>query len=365
MKIGEFAAACSLPISMLRYYDSCGLLKPVYVDRFTGYRHYSETQIAVCERIGELKEAGFSLAEIKSIISGKLTEKEIRVIFNERKNQLNEVIRSLDTLSEKILGGIFMTAEKIEPLRENISLPFKNDEKVVGRWAILGEYNNRTEFELDNRLPRSDIGNKNREIYFLPNGESYWCYSWTNGKLLINDGESSSVNEYSVERQTNGLYMFVDLKSYDYLHSGRTTLLVLRQLDRKRYKADELARKDNIEMPFTDDKNVIGKWKAVDFVQSKDDFSPEKEAAERCFYFKEIEFLPGGECVGVYGNEIISGRNMQEWTKGYVLRKWNKTACAYEINNIGGTDRLFIEWKSGDYRWGGFETDYYVFERSD
>lgn len=192
MKIGEFAAACGLPISMLRYYDSCGL----------------------------------------------------------RKNQLNEAFRSLDTLQQKISGGTFMTAEKIEPLRENISLPFENDEKVVGKWEILGEYNNRAEFDLDNRMPQSDIGNRNREIYFLPNGESYWCYSWTKGKLLINDGESSYANEYSVERQSDGLYMFVKLKSYVYLHSGRTTLLVLRQLDKKSYNADEIARKDNIDMPI-------------------------------------------------------------------------------------------------------------------
>jgi len=364
MKIGEFAAACGLPISMLRYYDSCELLKPVYVDRFTGYRYYSESQIAVCRRIDELKEAGFSLAEIKHIISGKLTEKEIQVIFDEKKNQLNEVIRSLDTLRKKFSGGTFMTTEKIEPLRENICLPFENDEKVIGRWEILGEYNNRMEFDLDNKLPQSDIGNKNREIYFLPDGERYWCYSWTNGKLLINDGESSYVNEYSVERQSKGLYMFINLKSYDYLHSGRTTLLVLRQLDKKSYNADEIARKDNIDMPFADDKNVIGKWKAVGFVQSKEDFSPANEATD-IFYFKEIEFLPDGECVSVYGDEVISSRNMQEWTNGYVLRKWNKTACAYEIKNIGGTDYLFIEWKSGDYRWGGFETDYYVFEKMD
>lgn len=362
MKIGEFAAACGLPISMLRYYDSCGLLKPVYVDRFTGYRHYSESKITVCGRIGELKEAGFSLAEIKRIISGKLTEREMQALFDERKNQLNEVIRSLDTLQQKISGGTFMTAEKIEPLRENISLPFEDDEKVVGKWEILGEYNNRAEFDLDNRMPQSDIGNRNREIYFLPGGESYWCYSWTKGKLLINDGESSYANEYSVERQSDGLYIFVKLKSYDYLYSGRTMLLVLRQLDKKSYNADEIARKDNIDMPFADDKNVIGKWKAVGFVQSKEDFSPANEAAD-IFYFKQIEFIPDGECVSVYGDEVISGRNMQEWTNGYVLRKWNKTACAYEIKNIGGSDYLFIEWKSGDYRWGGFETDYYVFEK--
>lgn len=30
MRIGEFAKACNMPISVLRYYDSYGLLKPVY-----------------------------------------------------------------------------------------------------------------------------------------------------------------------------------------------------------------------------------------------------------------------------------------------------------------------------------------------
>lgn len=47
MKIGEFAKACNMPISMLRYYDSYGLLKPIYIDGFTGYRYYSESQLVV------------------------------------------------------------------------------------------------------------------------------------------------------------------------------------------------------------------------------------------------------------------------------------------------------------------------------
>lgn len=363
MKIGEFAAACGLPISVLRYYDNCELLKPVYVDRFTGYRHYSKSQIAVCKRIGELKEAEFSLAQIKQIISGNLTEKEIRILFDNKKNQLNETIRSLDVLCEKISGGTFMTAEKFEALHENVHLSFENDEKIIGKWEILGEYNNRTEYELDNKLSTSGIGNKNREIYFLPNGEWYWCYSWTKGKLLIDNGESSYVNEYSLEKTLDGLYMFVKLKSYDYLQSGITTLLVLRQIDRNHYIVSDLARKDNIDIPFVNDETVIGKWKAVGFVERKEAFSPK---AESCFepYFKEIEFLAKGECISVYGDEIISGRDKQEWTKGCVLRKWNNSACAYEIKNINGIEYLFIEWKSGDYRWGGFDTDYYVFERA-
>ncbi|MBO5257798.1 MAG: MerR family transcriptional regulator [Clostridia bacterium] len=363
MKIGEFAEACNLPLSVLRYYDNCELLKPVYVDRFTGYRHYSESQIEVCSRIGELKSADFSLAEIKRLISGNLTEDEMQTMFDQKKEQLIETLRILDMLREKLSGGIFMAVDYYETMHENVQFPFENDERIIGRWEIFGEYSNRTEFELDNKLTQSDIGNKKREIYFLPNGEWYWCYSWTKGKLLIDDGESSCVNEYSLEKKADGLYMFVNLKSYDYLRSGRTTLLVLRQLDRKYYRACELARKDHIDMPFMDDANVIGKWQAVNCVRSKEDFLPEKIKADLEFYFKEIEFLPNGECISVYGEEIIKDRIMQEWTNGYVLRKWNNTACAYEIRTISGTEYLFLEWKSGDYRWGGFETDYYVFER--
>ena len=41
----------------------------------------------------------------------------------------------------------------------------------------------------------------------------------------------------------------------------------------------------------------------------------------------------------------------------------NHTACAYEIVTVEDTDYMIIEWKSGDYRWGGYDTDYYVFIR--
>lgn len=57
MKTGEFAKACGAE-SALRYYDKQGLLRPVYTDRFTGYRYYSAEQAEVCKRIGTLKAGG-------------------------------------------------------------------------------------------------------------------------------------------------------------------------------------------------------------------------------------------------------------------------------------------------------------------
>lgn len=363
MKIGEFAKACKLPASVLRYYYSCGLLKPVYIDSFTGYRYYSESQITVCARINELKSEDFSLAEIKQLLSGSVSPEDIHTVFDSKKNRLNEILRHLDELRDIIIGGNFMSETKIKQMHENVHIPFENDEKIVGKWKIIGEYNNRTDFDLDKKLPEEGIGNQNREIFFLPKGEWYWCYSWTKGKLLIDNGENSFVNDYTIEKQSDGLYMFVKLKSFDYLQNGKITLLVLHQCDNCHYTANDIAKKDNISIPFRDDRNILGKWKSLAFVQNKDDFSTENINCSFEPYFKEIEFLPNGECTSIYGSEIISGRDVQEWTNGFVLRKWNCTACAYEIRNINDTEYLFIEWKSGDYLWGGFNTDYYVFTK--
>lgn len=157
MRIGEFAKACNMPISMLRYYDSCGLLEPVYIDSFTGYRYYSENQISVCARINELKAAGFSLAEIKTMISGGASSEKIGAVFDSKKNQLNEILRHLDELRDIILGGNFMTKTKIKLMHENVHIPFENDEKIIGKWKVIGEYNSRTEFDLGKKCQRKEL----------------------------------------------------------------------------------------------------------------------------------------------------------------------------------------------------------------
>ena len=122
-----------------------------------------------------------------------------------------------------------MAETKIQVMHEDVQIPFENDEKIIGKWKIIGEYNNRTEFDLGQTRQEESIGNRNGEVFFLPKGEWYWCYSWTKGKLLVDNGDSSYVNDYTTEKRSDGLYMFVNLKSYAYLQTGRTTLLVLRQ----------------------------------------------------------------------------------------------------------------------------------------
>lgn len=59
----------------------------------------------------------------------------------------------------------------------------------------------------------------------------------------------------------------------------------------------------------------------------------------------------------------INRTNTVNWTKGTLLEKNNKLAPAYEMKIINGKEYLFIEWKSGDYQFGGRKPYYYVFIR--
>ncbi len=68
MTIKDFAFLCGCNPKTLRYYDQIGLLKPVRVDEFSGYRHYDEKQALVFVKIKNLQSAGFSIDEIKGLI---------------------------------------------------------------------------------------------------------------------------------------------------------------------------------------------------------------------------------------------------------------------------------------------------------
>lgn len=156
------------------------------------------------------------------------------------------------------------------PIKENIDIPFENDENVVEKWETVGEYDTKAEFYSD--LFGSVGSESAQNIYFLPNGERYWCYGWTKGKLLIDYGDSTVVSDYTIEEHNGVRYMFVNSKSYNYHQNGRVTVLVLRQVNTVRYSAEELARKDNICKPFVNDPHVLGKRRAHDFCKSKEAF---------------------------------------------------------------------------------------------
>ena len=66
LMIGEFSKLSRISIQMLRHYDQIGLLTPVSVDSFTGYRYYSESQLPAANKIRAMKEMGLGLGSIRT-----------------------------------------------------------------------------------------------------------------------------------------------------------------------------------------------------------------------------------------------------------------------------------------------------------
>jgi len=426
MQIGEFASLCRTKISVLRHYDKEGLLHPDYIDRFTNYRYYSAEQAETFFKISVLKSAGFSLSEIRDIIADNKSTEEILLLFESKKAELTEALENLDGARAMLLGEalsdriafeesdgetqlrykrvtpdsfdeaclkLHSTAVKsgyqrvshftmetgedlsvdavcrvvklrstVSPVLDRTEYEFQDDDRVIGRWQVVGEFAVPEDFYHGGAAAFGRDKNP-REIFFLPGGERYWCYGWTRGKLIIENGFERTVNDYRIETLYGQVYMLVSLKSYDFKRGGVETAFVLRKLDSRRYSLPELARTDDMCLPFEDDESVIGRWNACDFVYSKESFDPEMECKKPLLY-SSIEFFAEGAVRSVFTNgHAVEARGMQEWTRGYLLRKWTKSACAYEIRQINGREYLFLEWKSGDYIYGGRDTNYYVFER--
>ncbi len=68
IRISEFAKMGGVSAATLRLYDEQGLLKPQNVDESTGYRSYTASQLVDLQRITMLKDLGFTLREINSIM---------------------------------------------------------------------------------------------------------------------------------------------------------------------------------------------------------------------------------------------------------------------------------------------------------
>ncbi|GAA1133764.1 MerR family transcriptional regulator [Kribbella jejuensis] len=90
--IGEFARHGRVSIRMLRHYDAIGLLRPAHVDPATGYRSYTAAQLADLNRIVALKDLGFSLDQVATMIAGDPSPAELRTMLTLRRAQLETAV---------------------------------------------------------------------------------------------------------------------------------------------------------------------------------------------------------------------------------------------------------------------------------
>lgn len=87
-KVGDFSKLSQVSVKTLRYYDEIGLLKPVEVDRFTGYRYYSADQLPRLNRILALKDLGLALEQIARLLESDLPPAQLRGILRMKQAEI-------------------------------------------------------------------------------------------------------------------------------------------------------------------------------------------------------------------------------------------------------------------------------------
>ena len=97
LKIGAFAKKAQVTVKTLRHYDRLGLLKPAWIDRFTGYRYYAQEQMPRLNRIMALKDLGFTLEQSGRILQNELTVDELRGMLRLKCAELEQRIEEDQT----------------------------------------------------------------------------------------------------------------------------------------------------------------------------------------------------------------------------------------------------------------------------
>ena len=90
--IGDFARHGRVSVRMLRHYDAIGLLQPAHVDDATGYRSYDAQQLSRLNRIVALKDLGFTLERVRTLLDEKIGVEELGGMLTLRRAELQSQI---------------------------------------------------------------------------------------------------------------------------------------------------------------------------------------------------------------------------------------------------------------------------------
>jgi MerR family transcriptional regulator, thiopeptide resistance regulator len=136
-RIKEFAALTGVSVRALRHYDRLGLLKPRRTT--SGYRVYSENDLAVLEQIVSLKFIGIPLRDIRRLLrSGRDDFASVlaaqRIVLEEKRRRLD---RAIAAIREAQAGGPLPDAAGLKRIIEVITMQDQRDEFKTQYDALL------------------------------------------------------------------------------------------------------------------------------------------------------------------------------------------------------------------------------------
>lgn len=324
-KIGQLAKQAGVSVETIRYYESLGLLCPVYVDKFTGYRFYDKSSELKLKEILYYKELSFSLEEIKNMNTETLKHK-----LNSIQKNINILNKNSQTVSSKLKEHNMKQFE------------FINDPDLIGKWTFVKE--------LYKGKPFKNAMIKRKIDYFCPNGETTFCDKWTKGLLIYYD-RNNDIKSYQYE-------IIKDLnKELLKIQKSENSVFVYEKEDNLERSIEEVyEREQNQSYEFCEDLAFNGIWKSVGITQDLEDSASIKRTEK--LYMQYIIAIPSNNFVTV---RYKDGKQEQcLYSKGYIIR--NSLRKEYLIKNVEGKELLFCQWNK-DYVKGSNYADYIIFEK--
>jgi DNA-binding transcriptional MerR regulator/effector-binding domain-containing protein len=115
LSIGEFSHVAHLTIKALRHYHDQGLLVPELVDEETGYRYYGPGSLERARAIQALKEMGFSLAEIATLLAEAADDADLGAALARKVAQIETEIKEQKLMQKRIREFLDFLKESEEP----------------------------------------------------------------------------------------------------------------------------------------------------------------------------------------------------------------------------------------------------------
>lgn len=144
LTISAFSRVSRLSIKALRIYHEEGILVPERIDAETGYRYYGNESALRAGIIHQLRDMGFSLADIKEILTSSSDDEELIGQLKAKQQEIRDQARkymALDASIQSILSANNMYGED-SPVKEEISVQKKVvTEKTICSIRFQGAYN--------------------------------------------------------------------------------------------------------------------------------------------------------------------------------------------------------------------------------
>lgn len=233
MTIKEFAALCGCNPQTLRYYDHVELLKPVKVDKWSGYRFYEEDQALTFVKIKNLQKAGFTIEEIKELLDKdnlviykafdvKIVEiekklQEIKAIRKSYQTEMTDIKKKLQTIHNMVKESM-ETYDPTEEFGLNRNAYSSIIENTIGVFEKMIIRNDDNDFEYSG-YSESDESKEEPEYMDLLNNPDYELVYEKHGWNFVKEflSEFSTLDEgqdyamvFRVSKSKNNLNAFVN-----------------------------------------------------------------------------------------------------------------------------------------------------------